>query len=81
MHECRFMLEINNMQKDLAVLKSRVDGVEVDIKNIKDYVKDNTDDIKDIKECFSKTIIGGLGAAVVILIGIIVNIFISLQGV
>ena len=72
-HDCEARENIITLERKVAVLESKMDGVEDDLESIKQ-------DVKSIKEYFNKLIIGGLGTGVVLLIGIIINIFLSSGG-
>lgn len=79
MHDCTSRKDITDLQKDVAVLKSQMTGVKGDLDSIKvdvtDIKKDNEREFKAIRANISKVQISVLSSAVLILLGVVINIF------
>lgn len=79
MHLCDSRKEITELQKEVAVLKSEMSSVKTDLSSIRQDVKDikenNKREFKEVREKMNTMIISGLSSTVLILVGILVNIF------
>ena len=79
MHDCTSRKDITDLQKDVAVLQSKMTGVEADLDCIKEDIKcireNNKEEFKAIRGSISKIQISVLSSAVLILLGIIINVF------
>ena len=79
MKDCVRAKEITELQKDVAVLKSEMGTAKADLNSIKEDVKEikksNKEEFKSVREKINTMIISGLASTVLILIGILVNIF------
>lgn len=81
MHDCTSRKDITDLQKDVAVLQSKMTGVESDLDTIKEDIKEmrenNKEEFKAIRGSTNKIIIGGLSATILLLLGILADIFIK----
>lgn len=79
--QCPRAKDITELQKDVAVLQSKVDGVESDLDSIKEDIKamreNNKEEFKAIRDSNSRIITSGLSATVLLLVGILTDIFLK----
>lgn len=72
---------LNSMEVRVAILETKVDGVESDMKELKKQLiamqNSNLTQFASIRANTNKLIIGGLSSAVLLLVGSIINILIS----